>query len=114
MIMYLVIIILVLLIKLIIGDNYDSNIFIFTLNNNGRCGIKKFDIKNGNKAYTCIYNDNDYCDCYSYAIYQIDTNSSYIYDNIENNYSGIEKTTLTGNYLPTCFTTKRIIVIQMK
>ena len=53
--------------------------FIFTLNSNGRCGIKKFDYKGGNKAYTYIYNDNDYyyC-CYGYAIYQIDTNSSFI------------------------------------
>lgn len=33
---------------------------------------------------------------------------------IEDCYSGIEKTTLTGNYNPNHFTTKRIIVIQMK
>lgn len=92
---------------------YDSNMFIFTLNNNGRSGIKKFDNQNGNKAYTCIYKDNNYY-CYGYRICQIDTNDSCISDSIENRFSGIEKTTLTGNYDPTCFTTKRIIVIQMK
>ena len=92
--------------------NYDSNIFIFTLNSNGRCGIKKFNNKNG-KAFTRIYNDDDYYYyCYGYYIYQIDTNNSFIDYDIENYYSGIEKTTLTGN--TGYFTTKRIIVIQMK
>ena len=87
--------------------------FIFTLYNNRRCEIKKFDNKNGDKAYTFIYNNNNYYyDCYGYAICKIDTNSSYIYSSIEDRYSGIEKTTLTGN--TDNFTTKRIIVIQMK
>ena len=92
---------------------YDSNIFIFTLNSNGRCGIKKFDNKDGNNAYTCIYNDNNYYySCYGYVIYQIDTNDSCIDDYIGDRFSGIEKTILTGN--TDYFTTKRIIVIQMK
>ena len=95
------------------SDIYDSNIFIFTLNNNGRSEIKKFDNKNGN-ASTYIYNDYDYYCCYGYYIYKIDTNDSRIYNSIENCYSGIEKTTLTGNYYPNKFTTKRLIVIQMK
>ena len=94
-------------------DSYihDSNIFIFTLNSNGRSEIKKFDSKYGD-ASTRIYNDNDYyrC-CYGYDIRQIDTNNSGIYSSIEDYFSGIEDTTLTGNY---SFTTKRIIVIQMK
>ena len=94
--------------------SYDSNIFIFTLNNNGRCGIKKFDNKGGNNAYTYIWNNNSYYGCYGYYICQIDTNDSCISDSIENRFSGIEKTTLTGNYNPNHFTTKRIIVIQMK
>ena len=94
---------------------YDSNIFIFTLNSNGRCEIKKFNNKNGNEAYTYIYKDNNYYySCYGYAIYQIDTNNSSINSDIEKYYSGIENTTLTGNYYPNYFTTKRIIVIQMK
>ena len=93
----------------------DSNMFIFTLNNNGRCEIKKFNNKDVNNAYTCIYNNNSYYySCYGYYIYQIDTNNSYIYEYIDDYFSGIEKTTLTGNYFPNCFTTKRIIVIQMK
>ena len=41
-------------------------------------------------------------------------NNSWINSYIEDCYSGIEKTTLTGNYNPNSFTTKRIIVIQMK
>ena len=92
---------------------YDSNIFIFTLNSNGRSGVKKFDYQY-EKAYTHIYKNNNYYFCDIYGIYQIDTNSSYIYSSIEDRYSGIEKTTLTGNYNPNHFTTKRIIVIQMK
>ena len=97
-----------------IGNNiYDSNIFIFTLNSNGRCEIKKFNNKNVNNAFTYIDNDNNYY-CNGYDIYQIDTNNSFINSDIENYYSGIEKTILTGNYYPNYFTTKRIIVIQMK
>ena len=96
-----------------ISSIFDSNIFIFTLNSNGRCGIKKFNYKGGKKAYTYIYNDNDYYNC-SYVIGKIDTNSSRISSSIGDCFSGIEKTTLTGNYLPDNFTTKRIIVIQMK
>ena len=98
------------------SGNYDSNIFIFTLNSNGRCGIKKFNNKNGNKAFTCIYNNNSYYyDCnYGYYIGQIDTNDSFISNYIEDRFSGIGKTTLTGNYYPNRFTTKRLIVIQMK
>ena len=57
--------------------------------------------------------DNDYYYCYyGYAIYQIDTNDSCIDSFIGDSYSGIEKTTLTGN--TDKFTTKRIIVLQMK
>ena len=88
--------------------------FIFTLNNNGRCGIKKFNNKCGNNAYTYIYNDNNYYGCYVYGIRQIDTNNSFIPSSIGDYYSGIEKTILTGNYKPDYFTTKRLIVIQMK
>ena len=53
----------------------------------------------------------------TYIIYNQLINS-YINFNIINYigdyFSGIEKTTLTGNYYPNYFTTKRIIVIQMK
>ena len=94
--------------------NYDNNIFIFTLNSNGRSGVKKFNRKNG---YTCtgIYNNNDYYGCgYGYYIRQIDTNGSYINDDIVYFFEGIETTTLTGNCLPDYFTTKRVIIIEMK
>ena len=97
-----------------IGVNFDKNIFIFTLNSNGRSGIKKFNRKAGN-TFTYIYNDNNYyyCCSWGYDIYQIDTNGSCIdSDYIVNCFDGIEKTTLTGN--SGSFTTKRVIIIEMK
>ena len=86
--------------------------FIFTLNNNGRCGIKKFDNKDG-KTYTWICNNKNYYYCYGYDVRQIDTNDSFIWSSIGDD-SGIEKTALIGNYNTDHFTTTRIIVIQMK
>ena len=94
---------------------YDNNIFIFTLNSNGRSGIKKFDRKDGDTC-TGIYSDNDYYEfgyC-GYDIYQINTNGSYINDRIADYFEGIKTTTLTGNCRPGSFTTKRVIVIEMK
>ena len=70
--------------------NDDNNIFIFTLNSNGRSGIKKFNGKNGN-IYTCIYNNNDYYSCYCHYICQIDTNSSCISKYIVDYFDGIKK-----------------------
>ena len=96
------------------GWIYDNNIFIFTLNSNGRSGVKKFNGKHGN-TYTWIYNGNDYYGCsWGYDIYQIDTNRSGISDYIVDYFEGIETTTLTGNCIPDYFTTKRVIVIEMK
>ena len=101
-------------IDIIDNCNIDSNMFMFTLNSNRRCGIMKFNNKSGNNTYTYIFNVNDYYSCDSrYCINQIDTNDSWIHYSIKE-FSGIEKTTLTGNYYPDCFTTKRLIVIQMK
>ena len=96
-----------------IGVNFDKNIFIFTLNSNGRSGIKKFNRKDVN-PYTCIYNNNDYYSCYCYYICQIDTNESFIGNVIADYFEGIEETTLTGNCRPDKFTTKRVIIIEMK
>ena len=94
---------------------YDNNIFIFTLNSNGRSGIKKFNRKDGN-TYTNIYSDNNYYGCggCGYYIYQIDTNLSCISNVIVDYFEGIETTTLTGNCWPDYFTTKRVIIIEMK
>ena len=100
-----------------IGNDICANIFIFTLNSNGRSGIKKFNRKDGN-TFTCIWNSNNYYNCgwsgYGYRIYQIDTNDSCINNGIVNYFEGIEKTTLTENCLPNHFTTKRVIIIEMK
>ena len=62
------------------------------------------------------FNDNDYYGCYDYGyvIYQIDTNGSGISNYIEKYFDGIETTTLTGNCYPDKFTTKRLIIIEMK
>ena len=98
-----------------IGYNiHDNNIFIFTLNSNGRSGVKKFNRKAGN-TFTYICNDNNYCVCgCGYWIYQINTNDSCIDNDIVNCFEGIKKTTLTGNCYPDKFTTKRVIIIEMK
>ena len=53
--MYLVIIINGIIDK--IGDNiYNSNTFMFILNSNGRCGVKKYERKRD--LFTLIYNGN--------------------------------------------------------
>ena len=98
-----------------IGESIDdNNIFLFTLNSNGRGGVKKFNRKDGNTS-TFIYNDYNYYTCgYDYNICQTNINESCIEDNITNHYDGIQKTALTGNCKPEKFTTKRVIVIQMK
>ena len=97
-----------------IGSNiYDNNIFIFTLNSDGRSGVKKFNRKNGDIC-TYICNSNNYYGCgyCGYGIRQIDTNESFIGNVIVDYFEGIEETTLTGNSDE--FTTKRVIVIEMK
>ncbi len=45
----------------IIGDIYDSNIFMFTLYSNGRCKVKKYERKT--EVCTTIYNDEMYYRC---------------------------------------------------
>ena len=61
---------------------HDSNIFIFTLNNNGRCGIKKFKLKSNEYEHSVyIYNDNRFYFCGNVisgycAIYSIGNNDS--------------------------------------
>jgi len=81
---------------------HDSNIFIFTLNSNGRCGIKKFKLKsneyehsvyiyNDNRFYCCGNGNNCYCDIHSIG----NNNDSYICD-MSNSYEDINKTDLIG------------------
>ena len=96
-----------------VGRNYSYNLFMFTLNSNGRCGVMKFDSEKHMGMYTSIYSRDDYCG-YDYAIVQLDTNYSWINKDIVDDFEGVEKTTLTGNCSPEYFTTKRVIVIQMK
>ena len=89
------------------------------MNSNGRSEIKKFD-NNRKRSYTYICNINDNYYEYGnglsccYTVHQIDSSCSGMHDNIVNGFEGMEKTTLTGNNWPDHFTTKRIIVIEMK
>ena len=109
--------------KIFYPQNYDSNIFVFTLNSNGRSGVRRFYRQYGGVyAGTVIFDDNDYYKCHNdwykrhsgYSIRQIDTNSSCIGNNIVYCLEGIEYTTSTGNHYPDKFTTRRVIVIEMK
>ena len=97
--------------------------FLFTLNSNGRSKVKKFD--NIYKCNTSIYEDKDFYSCiydsfvgslsYCFQICQIGTKRSYIDGpKLVNGFKEIETTTLTGNCFPERFTTKRIIIVQMK
>ena len=103
-----------------IGNCSDNDIFLFTLNSNGRSGVQKFNNK-GKKTSTYIWNDDKYYSCGSsydsnsyYCIDQTDTDCSFIIgEYIVNSFEGIKTNTLTGNCYPDGFETVRIIVIQM-
>ena len=112
-------------------DKYirDELSFMFTLNNNNRCGIKKFKLKSKKYDYSmCVYDvyENEYyyfCgngnkDIYEYCQIRSIGNpySSHICD-MSKCYEGINKTDLIGRDPETngiTFTTKRLIVIEMK
>ena len=85
------------------------------MNSDGRSGVKKFNNKYED-TWTYICNDNDYyaCDGCGYGIAKINTNRSGIGNYIVDYFEGIESTTLTGNCSPNRFTTKRLIIIEMK
>ena len=102
--------------------NQTNEFFIISLHSNGRCGMKKFEPKDDH-PYTIIIDDQGYFGCgygydsehyfYFYTSTLIDFNMSLLFgNNIVNVFDGIEENTLNGKY--GYFTTKRIIVIQMK
>ena len=99
-----------------VGENCDNNIFLFSLNSNGRTTLRKY-VSKLRKISTWIYDENHYYSCCSsghcYDVDRIDPNCSRIcgYDMVRT-FQGIKQTTLTGR--PGYFTTVRIIVIQMK
>ena len=97
-----------------IGDLiYDSNIFMFTLNSNGRCGIKKFNNKEPDDVFTGIYDDNDFYGCCGgYAIREIDKNKSWVDSEISGYFDIDDPTIFTGSCLPDYFAPKRIVVLQ--
>ena len=119
-----------------------DRLFLFTLNSNGRCGIKKFDRKKGNiYEYNLLFSQcqkNNYglplikedkywykCNCEdegsfnSFRICEINVDDSYIDDGFINTFEGIETTALTGKSYNSVtnegsFTPKRLVVIEMK
>ena len=105
----------------------DEKSFMFTLNNNNRCGIKKFQLKSNefeHSVYVCNNTGNDYSYYYCgngnsgyCAIGSIgQTNGSGICD-MSKSYEGINRTDLIGRDPGTksiSFTTKRLIVLEMK
>ena len=104
----------------------DEQSFMYTLNNNNRCGIKKFQLKSteydhsvyikgeaGNSNYYFCGNGGSYGWC---EVISIGNNSSQLCD-MSKSYEGINKTDLIGRDPGTQrikFTTKRLIVLEMK
>ncbi|BFU18723.1 predicted protein [Entamoeba histolytica] len=95
----------------------DSQSFVFSLESNGRLeGMKKFDINQPEYAFH-LYNQSDDC-LFSYGDGDIfvfkENNKTYSWCKQNSfEYEGIENA-LCGKELPSRFTPKRIIVIQMK
>ena len=113
------------IINIIEDQIYDKRIFMFSLNSNGRCEIKKFEsneniytyIYNGNNSEEQFYscgNDENY-DCY--GIDKIEDNNGII-QNIENNFKNMKTTDITGNDCSKpsgySFNPKRLIIIEME
>ena len=103
------------------------------MNSNGRCGVKKLQIKQKMSTYTqsdmastfyeCGYeNDNDSFNTHLfgkfhsyYSIGNIGQANSYVDGKaIEDHFDDMQETTLTGNSKPNKFIVQRVIVIQMK
>ena len=96
----------------------DVGIFVFTLNNDGRCGVKKYGRTYG-IIYTYINSDkfftlgNEYTLNFYYSIGEIGSGNSYMYMNdIEDAVEGIHPNDLLGQNT-NCFITKRLIVVKM-
>ena len=103
---------------------YENGIFLFTLNSNGRYGVEMFEIftvlevdcrtefEDGRDFFTCHYQcANSSIEPSAYSVGQIDKKKDSLIQEIRE-FNALEKTALTGQ--PDWFTTKRLIVIQMK
>ena len=96
------------------------NIFLFTLNSNGRSEVQKFDRKRS-RMYTYIKNDYNFYEisnddegscCY---INKIDTNESWIIEkNLKYSLKGFTDGTLIGETNYGEFTVRKIVVLEMK
>ena len=82
---------------------YNKTIFMFTLNSNGRCEIKKLESKkylytfihDGNCSEKQFYDGNDENNDW-YSIFKIEDNYGIIED-IQNNFKDMKSTDITGN-----------------
>ena len=104
----------------------DPNIFLFTLNSNGRCGIKKFEQKYKSNVFTKLYKGNNenmqfyYCGETTskgtdfYGLFNI-MNSNGIIQDINHLFEGLRPTDLTGFDCNKTFifNPKRVIVMEM-
>jgi hypothetical protein len=86
---------------------------MISLNSNGRCEIKKFNNKNDICTYICNNNSFYYCDG-GYFIGEIDKNNSCIDSYISKYFDVEDPKIFTGSCYPDKFTTKRVIIIEMK
>ena len=98
----------------------DKDSFVFTLNNNNRCGIKKFNFKSNYSDHSCFLDIDRYWQCGPgskgyYCIYTIGNNDCQISD-MTKSFEEMKKTDLIGTDFKETnmkFTTKRLIVIEM-
>ena len=94
-------------------DYYDRNIFMFTLNSNGRCEVRKFE--QNSRVYTYIYGDEEFIFCGAclgeYYINNFDKKESQINKSIMSSLKEINENTLTGK----CgkFKLKRLVVLKI-
>ena len=109
-----------------LNGGYNKNIFLFTLNNNNRCGTKKFKPKNNTDIYSYISNgkDNDCkyykCSCSRnnsdwYGVNSLQENGG-VLQYIQNIFEDVKPTDLTGYDCNEVFnfTPVRMIIIKMK
>ena len=103
------------------GQNDDEifeDSFMFTLNSNGRCGVKKFENTVNGDINTWICDDDCLYACNSYTVNEFDKNTSSFDSGISYYFNIDDSKVFTGSCEskdnPVCFTPKRVIVVEMK
>ena len=87
---------------------------MFTLNSNGRCGIKKFNNKKPEYVCTRIWNDNYFyaCGYCGYEVCEIDRASSIVNSNISEWFDVNNPTIFTGLGIQDYYIPKRVIALE--